>query len=261
MKTFKLIVAVLFASAGPIAHAQSQTVETNGGDEKWAIHRLGDLTAAVLTDSPNGVTVTWEEGTALCKLAIGGSTGWRRMDREKTTEFLVAQEAAGRRFDFGDAWTAERQYSMKFSTATPDAWGGVIPEGKRRVLCVGGDVPLPIPTKPAVTLPGGAGSIAAPSPSQDHAQSLSQGQSSKEERREVVGEGKTQACFSREQAMKLAEVSSHNDANKECRSLSGNWRYGGKKFDGYSQCTACKSPGEFKCAVTQSVHYCVRRAK
>jgi hypothetical protein len=73
---------------------------------------------------------------------------------------------------------------------------------------------------------------------------------------DVTTEGNSEYCYStRDLALKSARDSAEAAASTQCFSQSG-WKYGGVKSSGYEQCKPCANPGEFKCFVTQAIHYC-----
>lgn len=81
----------------------------------------------------------------------------------------------------------------------------------------------------------------------------------KEERRTVVGQGKTEACYDRDYALKLAHIAADNDGHDECYALGPRWRFSKRTFQGYEQCARCGSSNEYRCAVTQAAYLCVQR--
>ncbi len=81
------------------------------------------------------------------------------------------------------------------------------------------------------------------------------------ETKTVVAEGKSDYCYAREIAQKLARVGAENDAHNECNALGSSWRYTGQAFSGYEQCTACGNSGQFKCTVKQATYKCTSMQK
>ena len=71
----------------------------------------------------------------------------------------------------------------------------------------------------------------------------------------IVAEGDSGTCFSKDQAIKLAEIAADLNAKDQCYSQDG-WRYGRMQFRGYINCKPCGNSGEYKCYVTQASHTC-----
>lgn len=81
------------------------------------------------------------------------------------------------------------------------------------------------------------------------------------ETRTVVTEGKTDVCFSRQEALKLAHIGASNDGRSACYGLGKGWRFSKLQFAGYEQCFRCGKSEEFRCKVTQAVFVCENTEK